>query len=66
GSFVTSEKGLARVKIHERTGDLRTVVAAPGDFQKGTVGLDLAVDARGRVLVLDPRMGAVRVFEKKG
>ena len=65
GSFVTSEKGIARVKIHEPTGEFRTVVAAPELFAEGTVGLDLAVDAQERILVLDPKAGVVRIFVKK-
>lgn len=65
GSFVTSEKGVARVKIHEPTGEFRTVVAAPELFAEGTVGLDLAVDSLERILVLDPKAGLVRIFVKK-
>jgi sugar lactone lactonase YvrE len=63
GSFVTSEKGLERVKIHAPTGDLVEVVAGPEQFEEGTVGLDLAVDSRDRIFVLDPTKGTVRVFE---
>lgn len=65
GSFVTSEKGIARVKIHDPTGEFRTVVAAPELFAEGTGGLDLAVDAQERILVLDPKAGVVRIFVKK-
>ena len=64
GSFVTSEKGLVRVKIHEKTGSFRTVVAAPRHFEDATVGLDLAADSNGRILVLDPRAGVIRVFSR--
>jgi len=62
---VTSEKGLIRVKIHDRNGSFRSVVAGPDRFIEGTVQLDLAVDSRGRILVLDPRRKRVRVFEEK-
>ena len=65
GSFVTSEKGLARVKVYDRLGDLVSVVAAPDAFDPGTVGLDLAVDASQRIYVLDPRRKMVRIFEKQ-
>ena len=65
GSFVTSEKGLARVKVYNRIGDLVSVVAPPDQFIEGTVGLDLAVDSSQRIYVLDPRQKLVRIFEKK-
>ncbi len=66
GSFATSEKGLPRVKILNQSGDLTAVVAGPKHFKEGTVGLDLAVDSLGRILVLDPSTGVVRIFLKKG
>jgi hypothetical protein len=67
GSFVTSEKGIPRVKITNRAGLPAAVVAGPDQFAEGTVGLDLAVDSGGRILVLDPVRKAVRIFiEKKG
>ncbi len=65
GWLITGEKGLPRVKICDETGCLRSVVAGTEVFAKGTVGLDLAVDSRGRVLVLDPSEKAVRVFIRK-
>jgi DNA-binding beta-propeller fold protein YncE len=64
GAFVTSEKGLARVKVIEPTGVLRAVVAGPAQLAEGTVGLDLAIDPTGRILVLDPKAKLVRVFEE--
>jgi len=65
GALVTSEKGLARVKVYRPSGMLASVVAPPAAFAEGTVGLDLAVDAGGRILVLDPHVRAVRVFGHK-
>lgn len=65
GSFVTSEKGLVRVKLHDSKGDLVGVVAAAKDFEKGIHGLDLAVDSKDRVLVLDPGTSTVRVYVVK-
>lgn len=65
GSFVTSEKGIVRVKIVSAAGDLLSVVAAPEQFADGDAGLDLAVDAGGKVYVLDPAAQAVRIFAKK-
>ncbi|MFC2151724.1 hypothetical protein ACFLSE_04280 [Bacteroidota bacterium] len=65
GSFVTSEKGLERIKVHSPTGDFKSVVAAPESFIEGTAGLDLAVDSNDRIYVLDPVKKLIRIFEKK-
>lgn len=65
GSFVTSEKGLVRVKIHAANGDLVGVVAAAKDFEKGIHGLDLAVDSKDRILVADPGTSSVRIYSLK-
>lgn len=65
GDFVSSEKGIERVKIHQPNGAFKEVVAPPAAFEEGTVGLDLAVDTRDRILVLDPYQGLVRIFIKK-
>ncbi len=62
GSFVTSEKGLVRIKIHSASGELLGVVAAAKDFPPGITGLDLAVDSKDRILVLDPASSAIRVY----
>ncbi|MCP5104563.1 MAG: hypothetical protein GY950_14350, partial [bacterium] len=65
GSFVTSEKGIARVKVYNRLGELVSVVAEPGQFSEGVVGLDLAVDSSQRIYVLDPKKKMVRIFGKE-
>ncbi len=65
GSYVTSEKGLERVKIHTPSGDFKTVVAGPESFEEGTTGLDLAIDSNDRIYVLDPIKELIRIFEKK-
>ena len=73
GSLVTTEKGLARVKIYSPDWKLLGLVAAPSAFEEvpaeafscelETPLKDLAVDQRGRILVLDGRQRAVRIFE---
>ena len=63
GSFVTSEKGMVRVKIYDRTGRLTGLVAGPGQFPGTHAGHDIAVQG-GKIYVLDPRAEAVRIFEK--
>jgi len=63
--FVTSEKGIERVKIYNTDGTFLAVVATPDQFEEGTTGLDLAVDNQNRILVLDPAKKLVRIFEPK-
>lgn len=65
GSYVTSEKGIERVKIHAQNGDFKCVVAEPEKFKKGTKGLDLAVDSLDQVYILDTEEKRVRIFKKK-
>lgn len=62
GSFVTTEKGIVRVKIHLPSGEFNSVVATPEQFDKGTRGLDVAVDSENRVIILDPMRGLIRIF----
>ena len=74
GRFVTSEKGIPRVKIYSSEGNFDCVVAGPeqlavpaaaiGDPRAElTAGVfDVAADSQGRVLVLDPAHRCVRVF----
>jgi hypothetical protein len=63
GRFVTAEKGIARIKVYSPEGAFESVVAGPE--QMAAEAADLAVDSRGRVLVLDPTERCVRVFEQK-
>ncbi|MCX6280540.1 MAG: hypothetical protein NTU51_01090 [Bacteroidetes bacterium] len=65
GSFVTSEKGIERVKIYSPKGEFTCIVAPPSAFTEGTRGLDLAVDSKDRIIVLDPERKQVRIFVKK-
>ena len=65
GTFITGEKGIVRVKVYNRLGELVSVVAGPDQFNEGTVGIDLAVDSQNRIYVLDPMRKMVRVFERK-
>jgi len=77
GRFVTAEKGIPRIKIYSPKGDLECVVADPqmlgqtataaqlNEDSGHTPTFDVAVDSRGRVLVLDPMARQVRVFVRK-
>jgi len=75
GSLLTAEKGVVRVKRYTPDWRFAAVVAGPEAFEESnaraaalgldTVILDLAVDARGRVLVLDGGANAIRIFEER-
>lgn len=65
GSFVTAEKGLPRVKVYDAKGVFQCVVAGAESFKDDVVGLDVAADSQGRILVLDPKQKAVRIFVRK-
>ncbi|MDD4872229.1 MAG: hypothetical protein PHR77_16870 [Kiritimatiellae bacterium] len=64
GSFVTSEKHIVRVKVYDPEGRFKGIISGQEEWSKGAVGLDLAVDSRGRILVLDPQAGTVRLYSK--
>jgi DNA-binding beta-propeller fold protein YncE len=66
GRFITSEKGIPRVKIYSATGQFQEVVAGPESFASNTMGLDLAVAPDHNVLVLDPKAKVVRIFQHIG
>lgn len=76
GGFITSEKGLARIKIYDPKGEFVGVVAGPSflvddkklakeacaDCRVGA-GFDVAVDERGWIHTLDPFRKTVRSFK---
>lgn len=62
GSFITAEKGLARIKRYLPDGRFDCVVAPPSAFGDNVTGMDLAVNAAGQVLVLERGTRVVRVF----
>ncbi len=65
GSFVTSEKGLIRVKIHKPSGEFSSVVAAPAKFPGGSKAPAIAVDQYDNILLLDFDKKSIRFFEPK-
>ncbi len=71
GRFVTSEKGITRVKVYSARGEFESVVAGPELFSgpnklpdAGPLGLDVAVDEAEQILVADRLRGAVRRFSR--
>ncbi len=77
GGYVTCEKGLTRIKLYDNKGVFKGFVAGPEQFEQhdalcvtpaycyDRVGLDTAVDSKGRVLALDPILAEIRIFELK-
>lgn len=65
GSFVTSEKGMVRIKIYDMGGKLMSVVAPPSKFEEEGHAPEVAVDDEGRIIALDFDREVVRVFERK-
>ncbi len=77
GRFVTSEKGITRIKVYNAEGKFESVVAGPAEFMdhdglvselKGEadrVALEVGVTNDGEVVVLDPLVGEVRIFAEK-
>ncbi len=75
GRFVTSEKGIPRVKVYGADGTFESVVAGPEQLSvnPSAVGdprctsdefvFEVATDIEGRVLVLDAITKSVRIFE---
>ncbi|HPY29242.1 MAG TPA: hypothetical protein PLT00_00555 [Verrucomicrobiota bacterium] len=78
GRHLTCEKGLPRVKVYNAEGQFESVVAAPDFFQDIGMeesmmaadqtafgGLDAAVDAAGKVFILELATGTIHVMREK-
>jgi hypothetical protein len=75
GEYVTSEKGLLRVKLYSPEGEFIGVVAGPKTFiRKGegaaanfrlNKGIDVSVDSGNRVVVSSPYGRSIHIFERK-
>jgi hypothetical protein len=64
-SFVTSEKGMPRIKLYDQHGVLKGIVASPDMFGDGFRAPEVAVDTEERILALDYDRKQVRIFVKK-
>jgi hypothetical protein len=63
GEFVTSEKGIIRIKVVHESGEVESVVAPPGRFERGKTAPAVASDEDGNILVLDFDRKMIRIFE---
>ncbi|MEX0986699.1 MAG: hypothetical protein WD052_04415 [Bacteroidales bacterium] len=64
GSFVTSEKGMVRIKVYDSSGKLQSVVAEPGKFNEEGKAPEVKADENGVIYALDFETSMVRIFEK--
>ncbi|HET6560154.1 MAG TPA: hypothetical protein VFG54_22695 [Prolixibacteraceae bacterium] len=65
-SFITSEKGMPRIKLYGQHGEFLGVVASPEMFDDdSSVAPDVAIDPEQRVVALDFERKQVRIFERK-
>lgn len=62
GSFVTSEKGMVRIKIYDQSGRLKSVVAPPSLFEDEGKAPDVCVNGQV-VYALDFDRNMIRIFE---
>jgi hypothetical protein len=65
GRFVTSEKGLVRVKIHRESGEFLSYIAPPAAFGDGNTAPAIAVDEQDNIILLDFEQLMVRIFHLK-
>lgn len=65
GSFITSEKGIVRVKKYNPSGEFNCAIAGSEKFVKNSKGLDIAVDSKQNIYVLEPEAQLIHVFSKK-
>ena len=66
GSFLTSEKGMVRIKIYDASGRMVSVVAPPSLFREEGKAPDVCAGPGNVVYALDLDRNLIRVFEPKG
>ena len=64
GRFVTSEKGMPRIKIHQPDGTFESVVAAPSKFEGNQHAAEVATIG-DTIIALDFDREMIRIFEPK-
>jgi len=63
GRLATAEKGIPRVKVYDRDGKMLAFISSKF-FSRNAAGMDLALDSFGRIYIIDPGDGKVRVFRQ--
>lgn len=65
GNFITSEKGMVRIKVYNPSGEMISVVAAPEKFKEEGHAPEVVADSNGVIYALDFDRNTIRIFEKK-
>jgi len=65
GSFITSEKGIVRVKKYDSFGKFVHVIAGPEQFKENSTGLDIASDQNNLIYILEPAGSIIHVFKEQ-
>lgn len=63
GSFITTEKGIVRVKKYDATGKFVAAIAGPDYFQQSSTGLEIAINSENEILVLEPARNKIHIFK---
>ncbi|MBI5217754.1 MAG: hypothetical protein HY958_02335 [Bacteroidia bacterium] len=63
GSFITAEKGIVRVKKYNKNGEFLCALAGSDKFAKNSKGLDIAVDSKQKIYILEPQAKLIHVFQ---
>jgi DNA-binding beta-propeller fold protein YncE len=63
GSFITSEKGIVRVKKYDSAGNFMCILAGPEEFMEDSKDLDIAIDSHQKIYILEPYSKKIHVFE---
>ena len=63
-SFVTSEKGINRIKIYDQHGEYQGVVAAPNQFDADSKPAEVTVGEDGLIYTLDFSRKQIRIFKR--
>jgi hypothetical protein len=64
GYFVTSEKGMVRIKVHKPSGELVSLVASTESFKNSIKAPAIAVDNNDNVIALDFERNLIRIFKQ--
>ncbi len=64
GSFVTSEKGIVRIKVYDESGKLLSIVAPPSKFKEDGKAPEIATDSNDLIYALDFDRNRIRIFKK--
>lgn len=63
GSFITSEKGIVRVKKYNSAGVFECALAGQEYFTENATGLDIAINTNDEILVLEPDASTLHIFK---